>query len=1167
MRRSWWCLVIVLVFLSGTSRAEESCAETQSRWGWGSSWSVGVTNGTLLYSSGTVLIAVSSADDVEQGHLDVGGVIQEIFIFGDRAYLAAGPRGLVIVDISEPSHMRILSSTEDPSNANGVASNGTLAVVTGSWHDVSVFDISSPENPVRLSMFDMVGLVEDAVFIGHFVAIAEGDTGIAILDLSDPAHPVEAALVPTGGYALRIIVNGSTLFVGDTHKGMLTIDVGDPANPTILATLPLSGVAMGIAVAGSTAWVAGDYTGIFAVDVSDPAAPVVMGTGDTSLGVPVDVAADGTSVWFTTYSRGAARFDGSDPGNPQEITRYSGAGKSRSVEALGTYAVVADWEGITLRVFDIGERGEPSLLGDLELPGNPLRMEIASHRAFIAMEYGGLAVVDLGDPENPTLLSTLPDVNGRPQDIALLDDVALVVTMTAGLKVIDISNPEAPSILASLELPDPGAGISLSGTTAYVAAHQAGLVIIDVSTPSEPRILSTLDINAVAVDTTTMGDRVLVSGYYSGLFIVDVSNPAAPTVISDLGMPNMARSTVVGGHLGFVSNGGQGLSVVDLEDPANPVLLGTTAMADESWYGAFVGDRFVLADNEAGFTVFDVTSCGDTAPPLKADFEYSPDSPRAGETVTFTDLSSGNPTVWSWSFGDDGSTSSDQNPSHIFSVPGAFDVHLEVSDTEGSSATVRSILIRPAEGELPPVDYPFTAISVIPAAAHVAGAENTAWVTDVVLHNPDVESVVCDLFFLKTRTNGTTAEAVEIVVPAGQSVLLADIVFETFGRARASGAVLVGSEKSLIVSSRTYNNVEGGTYGQFIPGIDIDEALEGGENATVIQLMENASFRTNLGVANIGDLRLEMTAELRSSSGNVLGTRDFEVPPWSHIQLNSVFTSVGVPNLADGYAVISAATDGARWFAYASVVDNRSGDPVYAAPVVRSSEVLWIPAAAHVHGANSTNWRTDIEVFTEGNGGSPLDVQWLKPEGGTPVDADLTVSTDPCLRVEDVLSTLFQGEGAGGLRIDGGGRALAVTSRTFNDPGNQTYGQYIPAVAESEILHWGQAVRLVQLAYSSDTETGFRTNIGLINMTGDAVTIVIDLFKGDETYLGRHTDTLGPWQYTQINNIFDGMTTESLDNAFAIVATLTGDASFFTYASVVDNGTGDPVFIPAVLEP
>ena len=52
-------------------------------------------------------------------------------------------------------------------------------------------------------------------------------------------------------------------------------------------------------------------------------------------------------------------------------------------------------------------------------------------------------------------------------------------------------------------------------------------------------------------------------------------------------------------------------------------------------------------------------------------------------TVTFTDLSTGNPTSWKWDFGD-GNSSIEQNPVHTYQQEGAYDVTLTVSNAYGT---------------------------------------------------------------------------------------------------------------------------------------------------------------------------------------------------------------------------------------------------------------------------------------------------------------------------------------------------------------------------------------------------------------------------------------------------------------------------------------------------
>src|SRR6266550_4052041 len=70
--------------------------------------------------------------------------------------------------------------------------------------------------------------------------------------------------------------------------------------------------------------------------------------------------------------------------------------------------------------------------------------------------------------------------------------------------------------------------------------------------------------------------------------------------------------------------------------------------------------------------------------PLTADFAASPTSGTAPLAVSFTDVSTGGPTSWSWNFGD-GNTSTQQNPTHTYSTAGTYSVSLTVSNATGSA--------------------------------------------------------------------------------------------------------------------------------------------------------------------------------------------------------------------------------------------------------------------------------------------------------------------------------------------------------------------------------------------------------------------------------------------------------------------------------------------------
>lgn len=77
---------------------------------------------------------------------------------------------------------------------------------------------------------------------------------------------------------------------------------------------------------------------------------------------------------------------------------------------------------------------------------------------------------------------------------------------------------------------------------------------------------------------------------------------------------------------------------------------------------------------------------------LSASFTYSPASPIVGQSVQFTDTSTGSPTSWSWDFGEGGPSTS-QNPSHTFASAGMKPVKLTAANPSASSSTSRTITV------------------------------------------------------------------------------------------------------------------------------------------------------------------------------------------------------------------------------------------------------------------------------------------------------------------------------------------------------------------------------------------------------------------------------------------------------------------------------------------
>ena len=78
-----------------------------------------------------------------------------------------------------------------------------------------------------------------------------------------------------------------------------------------------------------------------------------------------------------------------------------------------------------------------------------------------------------------------------------------------------------------------------------------------------------------------------------------------------------------------------------------------------------------------------------------ASFTFTPASPLPGQTVQFTDTSTGGPTGWTWDFGD-GTFSAAQNPTKAYGGAGTLTVRLTAYNAFGSSVATKPIVVATA---------------------------------------------------------------------------------------------------------------------------------------------------------------------------------------------------------------------------------------------------------------------------------------------------------------------------------------------------------------------------------------------------------------------------------------------------------------------------------------
>jgi hypothetical protein len=457
---------------------------------------------------------------------------------------------------------------------------------------------------------------------------------------------------------------------------------------------------------------------------------------------------------------------------------------------------------------------------------------------------------------------------------------------------------------------------------------------------------------------------------------------------------------------------------------------------------------------------------------------------------------------------------------------------------------------------------------LVPAGAHATGAQDTNWRTDLLVANPSEDEASITVYLLEARQdNSGLGQSSSHTVPAEGQIVIGD-VFETDFSFSGNGGLLVeSSNERLVVTSRTYNLLgegnalelpTGATFGQFIPGVNVDDALGAGVEGHIVYMATSDAFRSNLGFCAASAAGGRATVTMYAEDGTETGSVSRTFAGFEQYQWNDIFSRTGSPDSTAARAVIEA---NAPIVAYGSVVDERTGDPV--AVMAETFESIAhttsaIAAAARAEGDRGSLWRTNIRIFNP-NGSSAtvtLDYRRKGRSGSPQASTTVTVGAGAVLALDDAMMEAFGLEDAnGGLNISSD-VAVAVWSRTYNQSDTGTFGQSIPAEAAGSPLTTED-----RRVYTGLSNTGFRSNVGFFNLENEQITLSLTLLNAAGGGGKVEFYTLEANEMDQINDVFDwAELTDPGDGVYTLL--IDGDGDVLTFVSVIDNLSNDPVYQP-----
>jgi len=325
------------------------------------------------------------------------------------------------------------------------------------------------------------------------------------------------------------------------------IDINNPLNPTKIGNFNMENIDKIVLSNDETkAYIAkdtGDKNGLIILDITDNKNPKIIGHHGTVNGYARGIALsrDETKIFLGTDYKGFVIFDVSNYLNPVKIGSLDLDGNICNIVLSkdGTKAYLADYSTNGLVIVDISNPKTPIKISSIKTQTNgfggawDITLSNDETKAFIAkgdplMEDGGLSIIDITDPKNPSKIGEF-NINNSANGVTLSKDETKVFLSTErdGLLILDITNLSHPEKINKFDI---GyiyeTTLSNDETKAFIANLRHGLQIIDLElfTPisNKPKVeapKTTTKNSVVAKITAPVGSQIVVNGTNTGVAI------------------------------------------------------------------------------------------------------------------------------------------------------------------------------------------------------------------------------------------------------------------------------------------------------------------------------------------------------------------------------------------------------------------------------------------------------------------------------------------------------------------------------------------------------------------------------------------------------------------------------------------------------------------------
>jgi hypothetical protein len=575
----------------------------------------------------------------------VGTTSYGVGVSGGHAYSAALNLGVDIVDVRDPANPVRVANWPTTGSANDVEISGGLAIVADFSEGLSVLDVFEPAKPQLLQRLPTPGHPARFIAAGERGYILDREWGVQVVDLRlgspqrlEPRLPSQVvttnlpftleAKASSGLPVTFQVLTGNARVVGNTlvegERGEVKLRIEQPGNEHFLPASTELTLRI-VAPPQSLVW-----NGPLLERLPIGTRHSLSALSDRGLPVTFEIAfgpgiIDGNQLVITNHGpvRVVARQTGSADFEPATYTRTFNRtemdaerlaawpgytrGQAGAVRWIGDYACVAAGG---FQIYDVRNPANPIPVYSLDRLSSVSAIEVWGNRALVANTVNELALLDLGDPSRPVVLSVSRAFQQSGVRNLAMSGSHLYAVGSTGLEVLEATSATHFTSVALLPFSNGAYSVQVSEGRAYLALGSPGVAVVDIGDPRNPVVLARYDTQGNARDIVVTGTVAYIADGTAGLRIVDFSDLAKPFQIGDYNTPGTAVGVQVINNRAFVADSSRGIQVIDVSLPGTPQRLASIA-TDGSASDVDVRDDLFLAGlGSAGFGIGSITATG-----------------------------------------------------------------------------------------------------------------------------------------------------------------------------------------------------------------------------------------------------------------------------------------------------------------------------------------------------------------------------------------------------------------------------------------------------------------------------------------------------------------------------------------------------------------------------